>query len=158
MNKKGLLNIIILPDYKTVDSMASAVSNIGISRSTHNAKFLQKCMEKSLEIWVRKKVGILTKIVRQFWKFWKNYVKFEFLSQKNLLLGQKVWKKKLLLVLRLYIATYPDYGDRCTKPLYSDLSGRWRPLVLLQFSETGLSEHSEIVLFQNFQKLRNKCC
>jgi len=39
---------------------------------------------------VRKKVRILNKIVRQFQK---NYVKFEFLSQKSLFLGQKVWKK-----------------------------------------------------------------
>ncbi len=39
------------------------------------------------------KVQILTKIVRQFQKFQKNYVKFEFLSQKNVFLVQKVWKK-----------------------------------------------------------------
>ncbi len=29
----------------------------------------------------------------KFWKFRKKYVKFEFLSQKTLFLGQKVWKK-----------------------------------------------------------------
>ncbi len=39
------------------------------------------------------KVWILTEIVCQFQKFQKNYVKFEFLSQKNLVLGQKVLKK-----------------------------------------------------------------
>jgi len=43
------------------------------------------------KVW--KKVWILTEIVRQFQKFWKNYVKFEFLSQNTLFLGQKVWKK-----------------------------------------------------------------
>jgi len=43
-----------------------------------------------------KKVWILTEIVRQFQKFRKNYVKFEFLSQKNPVFGskslEKVWK------------------------------------------------------------------
>jgi len=53
---------------------------------------LQKCSEKSLEIKVWKKVQILTDFVRQFQKFQKNYVKFEFLSQKTLFLDQKVRK------------------------------------------------------------------
>jgi hypothetical protein len=39
-----------------------------------------------------KKVQILTKIVCQFQKFWKNYVKFEFLSQ-NPIFGSKSLEK-----------------------------------------------------------------
>ncbi len=67
---------------------------------------------------------ILTKIVRQFQKFQKNYVKFEFLSQKTLFLGLKVWKS----------------SEKVKKSLETG------------FSEC--SEISEIVLFRTFRKLR----
>jgi hypothetical protein len=55
------------------------------------AKFAKKFGKKFGNL-SSEKVCILIKIVRQFQKFQKNYVKFEFLSQKTLFLGQKVWK------------------------------------------------------------------
>jgi len=77
---------------------------------------------------VRKKVRILFENVRKFQKFQKKYVKFEFLSQKNLFLGQKVWIKFRKILEKVW-----------------------------KISEIGFSECSEIleiVLFRNFQKLQ----
>ncbi len=72
------------------------------------SKILVKKFGKSLEIWVRKKVWILTKIVRQFWK---NYVKFVFLSQKNLFLGQKVQKNFRIILEKFRNRVFWTFGN-----------------------------------------------
>jgi len=77
------------------------------------------------------KFRILIEIVCQLQKFQKNYVKFEFLSQKTLFLGQKARKS--------------------SEKVQKYLEKVWKSL------ETVFSEHSEIsviVLFRNYKNYK----
>jgi len=94
----------------------------GKKRNFRTRKIFAKMFRKKFGNLSLEKVLILTKIVRQFQKFQKNYVKFEFLSQKTLFLGQKVWK----------------------------MLGKVQKSLETGFTEH--LEISEIVLFQTFQK------
>ncbi len=96
----------------------------GKKRNFQTRKFFAKSLEKSLEIYVRKKVWKLFENVRKFQFFWKKYIKFDFLSQKTLFMGQKVWNK---------------FG---------------KVLKSLETGFSKCLEISEIVLFQTFQKLQ----
>jgi len=69
----------------------------------------------------QKKVWILFKNVSKFWKFQKKYVKFEFLSQKNLFLGQKVRKKFRKLENRVFRM----FGN-CSIPKFPKIMNKWR--------------------------------
>jgi len=68
-------------------------SRVSEKFSCQSSEIFRKKPEFSNSQNFRKKVRKLFKNVRKFQKFRKKYVKFEFLSQKTLFWGQKVWKK-----------------------------------------------------------------
>ncbi len=109
------------------------------TREIFEKKFGKKIRNLSSE-----KVWILFENVCKVQKFWKKFIKFEFLSQKTLFLGQKVWKfwKKFGKSLEKVRKKFGKSSEKFGKSLESLETG---------FSEC--SEISEIVLFRNFQKL-----
>jgi len=113
------------------------------------AKFSRKSSEKSCEIKVRKKVWKLFKNVRKFRKFWKKYVKFEFLGQKIRKKFGKVWKK-FGKVWKFQKLLFSDLSEIYEKMTLNSKFGNREKLVptrkpTRKFGMQGLSERSTLI-------------
>jgi len=115
---------------------------------------------KKRNFWTRKTFPIkkLFENVHKFQKFWKKNVKFEFLCQKTLFMGQKVWKKfrkNLEKVRKFWKLDFPNVQKfrKFWKLLFSKLSKIYEKMTL----NSNFGYHEKLVPTQKLtQKFGQK--